>query len=197
MERSTSVKPPSFISAKLVIGGLAAAGIFAVGFAVAYSHAGTTSLNAVGAAATPSTSPSPNPHHKGEYGGRYGAGLGASVGALVKDISKQTGKSPSQILTEIRNGQTLNQIAGSHAAQVKTDAVTVVKTRLQAAVSKGVLTQAQADSLLKDVTDAIDQIMGAKLGAGLGSGGFGFGLPYGGGKNGHLATPSPSPTPAV
>lgn len=195
-ERPTSVKPPSFLSAKLVIGGLAAAGIFAVGFAVAYSHAGSATLNVAGAAATPSPAPSPNPHHKGAYGGRYGPGLGASVAALVNDISKQTGKSRADIVTAVRNGQTLDQVAGSHASAVKADAVAAVKTRLQSAVSKGVLTQTQADSLLKDATDAIDQIMGAKLGAGLsGKGGLGFGL--GGGKHGNLATPSPSASPAA
>jgi hypothetical protein len=188
------MKPPALISTKLVIGGIAAVGVFAIGLGIGLNHAGSTTLNVAGAAATPS--PSPNAGHKGTYGGRYGAGLGASVGALVKDISKETGKSPMEIVTAVRSGQTLDQVAGPHASTVKADAVAAVKTRLQSAVSEGVLTQTQANSLLNDATDAIDQIMGAKLGAGL-SGKAGLGFGFGAGKHGHSATPSPSPSPAA
>src|SRR5258707_14458842 len=155
--------PPRLLSARIVVAGLLAAGLVGAGAAVAVSHATSSTLGVAGpAAATPSPSPG---HKEGARGLGHGLGFGFAPKGLLGALAKDVGKAPMEILTEIRNGETLDQIAGSKDAQVKADALAAVKSELDAAVSKGVLTRAQADHLLADGKDAIDQVMAAKLGA--------------------------------
>ena len=183
--------PPRLLSARIVVAGLLAAGLVGAGVALAVSHATSSSLGVAGSAAA---APSPSPGHKdGARGLGLGFGFGYAPKALLGALAKDIGKTPMDILTEIRNGQTLDQIAGSKDAQVKADALAAVKSELDAAVSKGVLTRTQADHLLADAKDAIDQVMAAKLGAaGLGAfgGRGGFGFPHGAGKHAPQASPS-------
>lgn len=169
--------------------GLLAAGLVGAGVAVAVSHATSSTLGVAGPAAAAA---SPSPGHKDGARG-LGLGLGFAPKGLLSALAKDIGKTPMDILTEIRNGQTLDQIAGSKDAQVKADALAAVKSELDAAVAKGVLTRTQADHLLADAKDAIDQVMAAKLGAaGLGAfgGRGGFGFPHGYGKHAPEASPS-------
>jgi hypothetical protein len=70
-----------------------------------------------------------------------------------------------QIGADVLRGETLDQIAGAHAAKVKTDALTEVRAGLALGVVKGVITQAEDTRLVNDAQDAISVLMAAKLSA--------------------------------
>jgi hypothetical protein len=69
----------------------------------------------------------------------------------------------SQIEADLLKGETLDQIAGAHAAKVEADAFGEVKAGLTLGVVKGVITQAQESRLANDAQDAISVLMAAKL----------------------------------
>ena len=70
-----------------------------------------------------------------------------------------------QIGADVLRGETLDQIAGTHAAKVEADALAEVKAGLALGVVKGVITPAQETRLVNDAQDAISVLMGAKLSA--------------------------------
>jgi hypothetical protein len=70
-----------------------------------------------------------------------------------------------QIGADLLRGETLGQIAGSHAAKVEADALAEVKAGLSLGVVKGVITSAQESRLVNDAQDAISVLMAAKLSA--------------------------------
>ncbi len=70
-----------------------------------------------------------------------------------------------QIGADLLRGETLGQIAGSHAAKVEADALAEVKAGLSLGVVKGVITSAQETRLVNDAQDAISVLMAAKLSA--------------------------------
>jgi hypothetical protein len=82
--------------------------------------------------------------------------------------AQQTGQTVQQVMSELRSGKSIDDIAGSKAAAIKA----------------AVLQQLQAKE-----SSALDKLMGRN---GLGGGpGLGHG-PRGGGKNGPASTPTPS-----
>jgi hypothetical protein len=70
-----------------------------------------------------------------------------------------------QIGDDLLRGETLDQIAGVHAAKVEADAIAEVRAGLSLGVVKGVITQAQETRLVNDAQDAISVLMAAKLSA--------------------------------
>jgi hypothetical protein len=70
-----------------------------------------------------------------------------------------------QIGADLLRGETLDQIAGSHAAKVEADALAEVKAGLSLGVVKGVISSAQETRLVADARDAISVLMAAKLSA--------------------------------
>jgi hypothetical protein len=180
-------------SAKSVIGGLLAASILGAGAALAVEHAsaGPVSITPAASSSTPTPTPSPGKHSRAP---KFGAGFGGvGAGQILGLLTKDTGLTPMQIFQDIQNGQTLKQIAGSNADKLKTDALAAIKTELDTAVTKQVITSAQESTLLKDAGDAIDVLMTANLSKlGLGSGAK---FPFGGGH--HENGPKPTPTPSV
>jgi hypothetical protein len=70
-----------------------------------------------------------------------------------------------QIGADLLKGETLGQIAGTHAAKVEADALAEVKAGLTLGEVKGVITQAQETRLVSDAKDAISVLMAAKLSA--------------------------------
>ena len=70
-----------------------------------------------------------------------------------------------QIGADLLKGETLGQIAGTHAAKVEADALAEVKAGLALGEAKGVITQAQETRLVNDAKDAISVLMAAKLSA--------------------------------
>jgi hypothetical protein len=198
-------------SARLVLGGLLAASVLGAGAALALEHAGSAgnpvvSLLPAASSATATPTPTGKPHQGagnrapgglGGLGGLGGFGLGA--GQILGVITKDTGQTPMQIFTALQGGKTLRDIAGSNAQKVKDDVLASVKTSLDAAVTKNVITSAQEQTLLTAAGSAIDVALDAKLGN-LGLGTPGSGLPFGGGfggGHGHAggAEPSESPEP--
>lgn len=69
----------------------------------------------------------------------------------------------SRIEADLLKGETLDQIAGAHAAKVEADALGEVKSGLALGVVRGVITQAQESRLANDAQDAISVLMAAKL----------------------------------
>jgi hypothetical protein len=101
----------------------------------------------------------------------------AAAGQLKGEASKvfdffttDTKLTWQQIGADLLRGETLDQIAGSHAAKVEADALAEVRTGLSLGVVKGVITQAQEKRLVNDAQDAISVLMAAKLSALLPSG---------------------------
>ena len=191
------IPQPRRFSAKAVIGGLLAASILGAGVALAVEHAssgpGLVSIAPAASSSTPTPAPSPGKHVRGpKFGGGFGAlGAGQILGLLTKD----TGLTPMQILQDIQKGQTLQQIAGSNADKLKADALAAIKTELDSAVAKQVITSAQETTLLKDAGDAIDVLMTANLSKlGLGSGTH---FPFGSGYHETGPKPTPTPTPSA
>ncbi len=70
-----------------------------------------------------------------------------------------------QVGADLLRGETLDQIAGTHASKVAADALAEVRTGLALGVAKGVITQADDTRLVNDAHDAISVLMAAKLSA--------------------------------
>jgi hypothetical protein len=80
-------------------------------------------------------------------------------------FTTDTGLTWEQIGTDVLRGETLDQIAGTHAAKVEADALSEVKAGLALGVVKGVITSAEETRLVSDARDAISVLMAAKLSA--------------------------------
>jgi hypothetical protein len=116
-------------------------------------------------------------------GGVFGAGLGAATDYL--QITQ------AQLRTELASGKSLAEIATAHgktADGLVTALTTAAKKQIEAAVTSGKLSRAQADSLETRLQQGVTMLVNAKgLGGFFGRGGaFGFGLP-GAGAKGHAA----------
>jgi hypothetical protein len=149
------------ISGKNAVIAVLSAAVLGLGVTVAVDHLGGGTQKATLAAATVAPPSHPTTGHTPEWHGS----LKPSAMELFGFITKDTGLTPQQIMGDIRAGQTLNQIAGAHAAQLQTDALALVKQELDKAAATGALSSPQEASLLADAKDAIAVLMSAKLGA--------------------------------
>jgi hypothetical protein len=70
-----------------------------------------------------------------------------------------------QVGAAVVRGETLGQIAGTHAAKVEADALAEVRAGLALGVAKGAITPAEETRLVNDSRDAISVLMAAKLSA--------------------------------
>ena len=91
-------------------------------------------------------------------------GKSANPARIIRAIATELGVTPETLRVDVKNGETLDQIAGSKDAQVKADALAAVTKALDKLVAKGVIAQGQEASLLHDAQDAINQVFSAKLG---------------------------------
>lgn len=109
------------------------------------------------------------------------------VTALVKSTATQTGQTSEQVLAALRGGKTLNDIAGDKSAAVSSATLATVKTKLDASVTAGKTTAAQATTKLAASQTEITKDMtlpGPQVAAMVG------------GKPAKAKTsPAPSPTP--
>ncbi len=129
------------------------------------------------------------------HGGGFGHG-GPGRGASLDVAATYLGITAAELHTQLESGKTLADIAkakGKTVDGLKKALTDATKTKLDAAVKDGKLTQAQADSLLKGVTDHLDDLVNGKIGlrrGGDGDGdhhGFGgppMGIPGAGGQPG-------------
>jgi hypothetical protein len=112
-------------------------------------------------------------------GQRGGAAVSASVcgqgqGAfkvLAFLVSSDTGTSVTVIENDLRNGQTLSDIAGSHTGQVKQQAIDLVQAYLQFAEANGKLTADQLTYYRAAAAAVIDALMNANVAACVPAGG--------------------------
>ena len=139
------------------------AAVVGLGTAVAVAHTATPEPRAQTAslAAAPSTVSS-----------LLSSGVFAASGQSKSDASHvfdffttDTKLTWEQIGADVLRGETLGQIAGSHAAKVEADALAEVRTGLALGVTKGVITSAEETRLVNDARDAISVLMAAKLSA--------------------------------
>ncbi|WP_129674156.1 hypothetical protein [Candidatus Chloroploca sp. Khr17] len=94
-----------------------------------------------------------------------------AVTVLVRSTAEVTGLTGEQVLDQLRAGQSLAQIAeanGSSGDIVIETATTKIRERLDTAVERGRMTQAQADTLLDEFTSRADEVvddteLGSKL----------------------------------
>ncbi len=107
-------------------------------------------------------------HH---FGGPGPGGRGGP-GGILDGVAKSLGISEDKLVSELRDGKTLAQVAKAHGkslADVKKAASDALGTRLDKAVKDGDLTQKQADQIRKGMNDAIDHL-GERGGRGPGFG---------------------------
>ena len=126
------------------------------------------------------------------WGGRGGFEGGRQLGnvkqAMVDAAAKALKITTTELLTQLRNGQTLAQLAQAHGTTeqaVTSAALGAAKTQLDQAVASGTLTQAQANAIYAQL-----QQRGAQL---LTPRGRGF---RGRGRQGALTTPQAPTAPA-
>ena len=144
------------------------AAVIGLGTVVTVDHTATTAPRAQTASLSAASSTASSLLSSGGF---------AAAGQLKGEASKvfdffttDTKLTWQQIGADLLRGETLDQIAGSHAAKVEADALAEVRTGLSLGVVKGVITQAQEKRLVNDAQDAISVLMAAKLSALLPSG---------------------------
>lgn len=138
--------------------------------------------------------PSGNRYGRGFGGGRFGGrGAFGGPGGSFTVASSYLGISQAQLLTDIRSGKTLAQIAnstsGKSAGGLIVAMVAAQKSQLDAAVKSGRITQAMADQIEANLKSRVTQMVINGFGRfGGRSGGFG-------GANGFGSPPSQTPSP--
>ncbi len=85
--------------------------------------------------------------------------------ALVRDTARKTGQTPEQVVTALKAGKTIDQIAGSKAATVKQDILAAAKTRLDGAVSRGRIDAAKEKTMLDKLSSQLDTLMNKNVAA--------------------------------
>ena len=138
----------------------------------------------------------------GRDGRGFGFGGGFGRGDELATAATYLGLSQSALQSDLQSGKTLAQIAnatsGKSSSGLIAALVTAQKTKLEAAVTAGTLTQAQADqftAMLKDrITNMVNGVrpthgFGGPGGYG-GPGGFGGTTPPSGSGSGSQSTPS-------
>ena len=154
----------SFFRSKFVAAG--AAVLLAVGLV-----GGST----VAFADTPPSGDAPPPPHAGPgKPGPGGVGFGLAVG--LQDLIKSTGVTRDELKQGSDAGLTLGQIIDQYgdksADQAKTDALGMLKTRLDQMVANGHLTEEREADMLAKAGDAIDKLLASKPGDHPGPGPF-------------------------
>lgn len=127
------------------------------GIVVAAAHTATPAAASPQVAA--SSTPSPSPPAGARTRARH-----PLITALVVATAKETGLSITTIRSDLRSGQTLNQVAGSKAGDVENDVLTALRTRLDKAVAGGRLTKDQETARLNAARTRIGTLLAAPLG---------------------------------
>ncbi len=189
------------------LGAIAIAVVALAGVGTAYAaskfHSSSSSTNAAargGGFVAPARGqfggpPSGNGYGGGGFGGGRFGGRGGfdGPGGSFTAASSYLGISQAQLLTDIRSGKTLAQIAnstsGKSASGLIVAMVAAQKSQLDAAVKSGRITQAMADQIEANLNSRVTQMVNNGFGRFGGRGG-GFG-----GGNGFGSPPSQTPSP--
>ncbi len=117
-------------------------------------------------------------------------GANSVFGAAAKDLGITT----QQLMTDIRNGQSISDIAKSKNVDINkviADMVTAGQNQINAAVKAGKLSSDQAAKASANLKARITKLVDAKF-SGMGKGGAGFGPGFGGRAHGGWGGPPPS-----
>lgn len=139
---------------------IAGAGMLAIGTAGGVAVHAATSASPSSAPTAATASPSP-----GTGNGRQCAPaplLGAAR-QVLSIAASVTGQSQQQILDQLREGRTLDQIAGAKAQTIEQQALAKLKTRLDKAVSDGKLSSSRETSMLDKAKSALEKAMSSDL----------------------------------
>lgn len=113
-------------------------------------------------------------------GGHRGGGFGHHGGASLDAAAKYLGLTEAELHTQLESGKTLAEIAKAQGKTVdglKKALTDATKTKLDAAVKAGTITQAQSDELLKRATDHLDDRINGTFGPHGDGDHHGFGRP--------------------
>jgi hypothetical protein len=116
----------------------------------------------------------------GPRGGRGGFGL-ADGKSVVDAAAKALGITSDELMQQVMNGTTVAKIAESKNVPLNTvvdAAVKEITTKIDAAVTAGNMTQAEADKIKSNLTQVVTDFANGKMP-------FGRGMPGIGGKGGH------------
>ncbi len=137
-----------------------AAGLTLLGGSIAVAATGLTGV-ASAQSSTPTTSAQPATGQKGEHANRRQVAK-----AALKEVAKDLGMAPKDLLTELRSGKTINQVAqekGVPSQTIVDDLVGKVDARVDKAVSEGKLTQQQGDTIKAKAPERIAKLMDRQL----------------------------------
>jgi hypothetical protein len=98
-------------------------------------------------------------HHRGGPG--FGRGRGGGPRELFSAAAKALGITEAQLVSRLRDGKTLAQIAkaeGKTVADVKTAVQAAAAKRLDADVKAGRITKAQRDEILEHIGEHVDRL---------------------------------------
>lgn len=148
-----------------IIGGLALVGVFLTGILFGtWSHATRAALQEQPATLLQEHDKSTALHlfHHGERHGDRQVRGGLVGGALIKITAEVSGMTVTEVITELRGGQSLQQIIEAHGKgvdEVLRQFNEQAQQRLDTAVADGRLTQEQADAILQRVNDQAAQVI--------------------------------------
>jgi len=137
-----------------------AAGLTLFGGSIAIAATGLTGV-ASAQSSTPTTSAPAAAGQKGDHAGRRHVAKQA-----LKEVAKDLNMSPKDLLTELRSGKTVNQVAqekGVPSQTIVDDLVGKVDARVDKAVSEGKLTQEQGDKIKAKAPERIAKLMDRQL----------------------------------
>lgn len=84
------------------------------------------------------------------------------VRQAVKFVADKLGMTPKDLVTELRTGKSINQIAqgkGVDPARLKDEIVQAIDKRIDQAVAKGTITQDRASAIESKVPDRVEKLM--------------------------------------
>jgi hypothetical protein len=116
----------------------------------------------------------------GGFGGGHGGGPGRNLGMGLPAAADFLGLTEAELRTKLMSGKSLAEIAkaeGKTVADLEAALKASAKKKLDAAVEAGKLTQAQADEILKRMTERLDDLVNGKAFEGGPRGRHGWGGP--------------------
>jgi len=96
-------------------------------------------------------------------GWRMHGGMRAGFGRqALSQVAADLGLTPQQLLSDLRGGQTLEEVItaqGKSASTIESELQTTLKTRLDQAVASGKLTQSREEAILQDFANGFQNML--------------------------------------
>ena len=110
---------------------------------------------------TAASSPSPAPQAKTGASSELKNLRRHLVAIFVRTTAKDTDQTVQQVRQQLRDGKSLNDIAGNKASQVEQQSISAVRDWVSNEVKAGKITQQQANALMAKLQTVADKIMAA------------------------------------